>query len=395
MVDLSVEVAGLELKNPLIVASGTPTMTLEGMLKCIEAGAAGLVTKTATYARLHQLQPRPRFMVLRPEAALRGGYFSLYSVELMSPYEPERWAEHLRRVKGRAREAGVAVIASIAGRTLEEWAKLARLAEDSGADMIELNLSCPHVEESEGSAMGRAAAARLELVEEVVRAVKQEVAVPVAGKVTPHGVNPVEVALAMERGGADAVVATARFQGLVVDPDSMRPVLWGGFGGYGGPWMVPLSCGWVARIALSGLEVPIIGSGGISDHLDALRFMLVGARAFQVCTAIVVGGYGVIGRILGGLKRWLSERGLDSVRELVGRALSEIVPFERLDRETRYVAVVDPKRCTGCGACERSCFFGAARVVGGRAVVDVSLCDGCGLCASLCPTGAVRLVRAS
>ena len=392
MVNLSVEIAGITFKNPIIVASGTPTLNEDNMLKCIKAGTAGLVTKTVTYARLHQLQPRPRFKVIHPEEIVRGGYFSLYSIELMSPYDPRTWAKHLRSVKKVARERGVVVIASIAGRDLEEWSKLARLAESSGADMIELNLSCPHVEEEERSLMGKVAA-KSGVIENVIKVVKESTSIPVIGKLTPHGANPLDLALLSEKAGVDAIVATARFQGLVIDIEEMRPILWSGFGGYGGPWMVPISCGWVARIALHGVKVPIIGSGGINGYDDIIRFLAVGARATQICTAIVTRGFKVIGKILSDLEKWLREKEIEDINDIVGKALSNIVPLEKLDRETKYKAVIDKNKCVSCGICEQICFYSAISHVGKHFMVDHNVCDGCGLCMSICPQKAIKLIK--
>ena len=393
MVNLSVEIAGITFKNPIIIASGTPTINKDNMLKCIKAGAAGLVTKTVTYAKLHQLQPRPRFKVIHPEEIVRGGYFSLYSIELMSPYDPSTWSKHLKAVKSEAKKNEVVLIASIAGRNLDEWGKLAKLAEDSGADMIELNLSCPHVEEEEGSLMGKVVATKDRIIESIVKVIRENASIPVIGKLTPHGANPLDSALTLERVGVDAIVATARFQGLIIDIETMRPILWGGFGGYGGPWMVPISCGWVAKIALHGIKVPIIGSGGISDYSDIIRFLLVGAKAVQVCTAVIIKGFKVISEMINDLENWLYKRGFNSVNDIVGKSLSEIVPLERLDRETKYKAVIDKNRCTLCGICRRSCFYSAIDYVNRRLVVNHDVCDGCGLCVSLCPQNAIKLIK--
>jgi len=393
MVNLSVEIAGITFKNPLIVASGTPTLNKDNMLKCIKAGAAGLVTKTVTYSKLYQQQPRPRFKVIHPKQAIRGGYFSLYSVELMSPYDPITWARQLKVVKEEAKRNKTVVIASIAGRNLNEWERLAKLAENSGADMIELNLSCPHVEEEEETLMGKAITAKSEVLENVIKTVKSSVSIPIVGKLTPHGVNPLNLALISERAGIDAIVATARFQGLIIDVETMKPILWGGFGGYGGSWMVPISCGWVAKIALHGVKVPIIGSGGISNYKDVLKFLMVGAKATQMCTIIIVQGFKIISEMISDIKKWLYERGIDDINEIVGKALGNIITLKDLDRRTRYRAVVDNEKCTLCGICKRVCFYNAIRYIDGRIRVDHNTCDGCGLCVSLCPQNAIRLEK--
>jgi len=130
-IDLSVNIAGVEFKNPLIVASGPPTLSSEHILRCIRAGAAGAVTKTITYDITQQVQPKPRMFVVNPEDALRNKFYSLYSIDLMSEYKPELWLKQISEVKKEARAYGGVIIASIAGRTFEEWEKLAKLVEEA------------------------------------------------------------------------------------------------------------------------------------------------------------------------------------------------------------------------------------------------------------------------
>jgi len=153
-IDLSVNISGVDFKSPLIVASGPPTLSAEHVLKCIRAGAAGAVTKTITYDVTQQVQPKPRMLVVNPEDALRNRFYSLYSIDLMSEYRPELWLRQISEAKKEAKAHGGVIIASIAGRTFDEWEKLAKLVEEAGVDMVELNLSCPHLEKN--VLMGRA-----------------------------------------------------------------------------------------------------------------------------------------------------------------------------------------------------------------------------------------------
>lgn len=394
MADLHVEIAGVDFKNPLIVAAGTPTLDAKNMIKCIKRGAGGIVAKTVTYAKIHQIQPRPRFKIIHPEA-VDSGFFSLYSVELMAHLPPEKWVKEIEKVKPIARQYDTVLIASIAGRNLEEWSKLASLMEEAGADMIEINVSCPHVEEDERSLMGKVAGSDPKVLESIIKAVKESTSLPVIGKLTPQGANPVLMGRIAERAGIDALVATARFQGLVLDIDSMKPILWGGAGGYGGPWMVPMSCNWVYHLVKSGVKVPIIGSGGIMNYRDALCFMLLGARAIQICTAIIVKGYSVIESIVNGINEWLECKGYTSITEIVGKAVPNVLSLEELDRKSVYKSSIDQMRCVACGRCVECCPYNAITLDGRRARVITELCQGCGLCVSLCPVNAITLVKVS
>jgi len=392
LTDLSVNIAGLRFKNPVIVASGTPTHDIPQIERCFKEGAAAVVTKTITYARLHQLQPRPRFHVVYPRS-IGKGYFSLYSIELMSCFPPEKWSKKLREIKNISKKYDSIVIASIAGRNLDEWSRLAKLVEEAGADAIELNLSCPHVEEGEGTEMGKVAGSDPETAGKIVKNVKETVSIPVIGKLTPQGANPLAVAKGMVKSGADILVATARFQGIIVDVETQKPIIWGGPGGYGGPWMLPISANWVLKIYKSRLGVPIIGSGGIMQADDALQLIMLGATAIQICTTVIVNGYQIIGKIISELSQWLYRHGYSSIRDLLGKAVNNVISFEDLDRWTIYKAEVTSTLCTGCGTCVRSCFYGALKLQNNKAVVKKDLCEGCGLCVALCPTKAIQLAK--
>ena len=391
-VDLSVNIAGTAFRNPVIVASGPSTSSSKRIIRCIRAGAAAAVTKTITYDAMHQVQPKPRMHAVNPKAALRHGFYSFYSIDLMSEHKPELWINEIKRIKKEIKEYDGVIIASIGGRTFGEWEKLSQLVADAGADMIELNLSCPHIEK--GELMGRAATSNLDMVYRIAKTVRDGTNLPIIGKLTPHGSNPVELAKKMASSGIDAFVSTARFQGLILDVDTLRPVLWRGFGGYGGPWQLPISLGWTAHIAMENLGIPIIGSGGISTWEDAVRFMLSGASAIQMCTAVIVGGYKVISSVVEGIEMWMEKKGFQEINEFVGLALKSIVPLEELDRRKICRVVVDGTKCTGCGICVELCPYDALSMSDEIKVnVHLELCDNCGLCVSICPFKALSLER--
>lgn len=392
--DLSVNLAGLDFPSPIVVASGPLSLSPRHMLKALRCGAGGVVTKTITYDETQQVQPKPRMYVVNKKAALAGGYYSLYSIDLMSEYKPEAWVDLLKQTREGMRREGLrgVLIASIAGRSYDEWEKLAKMVGEAGADAIELNLSCPHIEK--GKLMGKAAARDPKIMSDLVKTVKNVSSIPVISKLTPQGANPVDLAEVVVSAGADAIVSTARFQGLVMDTNEMRPILWGGYGGYGGPWQLPISLAWTAHIASRKLGVPIMGSGGLSSGEDIVAFILVGADAVQTCTSPMIMGYEVIPRMIDQLNEWMRSKGFARIVEFKGLALDKIVPLEELPRERIYRVLVHDDRCTGCSACIRVCPYDALSLGQSKKVsVDEEKCDDCGLCISICPFDAMELVE--
>ncbi len=393
-VDLTVDLAKLRLPNPIIVASGPPTMSPDRILKSFKYGAGGVVSKTIGFDPVMQLQPKPRMYVTNSKDALAGKQYSFYSIDLMSEYPPEKWVRFFKKVREDMKQNRLdgILVASIAGRDYEEWERLAKIVEGAGVDAVETNLSCPHVEK--GKLMGRATAGDPAVVKNIIKTVRGACAVPVICKITPHGANPVELAKTMVSAGANALVSTARFQGLVMDPDGMRPILWGGYGGYGGPWQVPISLSWTAHIAASGLGVPIIGSGGISSGDDMLKFIMVGADAVQICTAVMILGYEIIPRMKERLEQWMGSKHFARIRKFRGRSLGKIIALEDLPRNKVYRIGVNGEKCTSCGVCVRACPYDAISLdQGKKAIVDDRKCDNCGLCVSICPFDAMKLEK--
>ncbi|MEM3979740.1 MAG: 4Fe-4S binding protein [Ignisphaera sp.] len=393
--NLAVELhKNLSLPNPLIIASGPSVKDDEDIVRGLEAGAGGVVTKTITYDVNMQVQPKPRMYIIDKYSALaRTKFYSFYSIDLMSQHPPEQWVELMKRAKNEIKKKKLegVVIASIAGRTYEEWEKLAKLMTEAGADALELNLSCPHVDPSRPELMGRAVVSNPEIVVNIVKRVKENTNLPVIGKLTPHGANPLEVAKTMVKAGVDILVSTARFQGLVIDVESMKPILWGGLGGYGGPWQLPISLAWTYYIVKELGNVPVIGSGGISSGLDIARFILVGARATQVCTTIIVQGYDAIKVMLDELKSWMKKHSFTSTDEFRGKALGNVIPLDKLNRTKMYRYIVNESKCTICKVCIRVCPYKAIIDRGLKPpIISEDKCDNCGLCYSLCPSDAIE-----
>ncbi|MDH5622985.1 MAG: dihydroorotate dehydrogenase, partial [Candidatus Bathyarchaeota archaeon] len=267
---LATEIAGLKLANPTMLAAGVLGLTGSSLRKVAEAGAGAIVTKSLG------LKPREGYSnptVAQVDCGL------LNAMGLPNP-GVSHFGEEMREVK----ETGVPIIVSIYGFSSEEFAKAAEVAVNVGADALELNVSCPHVEET-GAEIG----SDPELVTEVVRKVKNKVDKPVFVKLTPNVANIVEVAKAAVETGAEAITAINTVRAMAIEIETTRPLLANKIGGLSGPAIKPIAVRCVYEIYRE-VDVPVIGCGGITDWRDAVEFMLAGASAVQIGTAIAFKG---------------------------------------------------------------------------------------------------------
>ena len=298
MTDLSVDVAGVRLPNPVMAASGCFGFgrELAGLVDLSRLGA--VVTKSVSLEP-RRGRPTPRM------AETAGGM--LNAIGLQNP-GIEAYCKRELPFLG---EAGARVVASIVGRTPEEFAAVAeRLAGEGAVHLLELNLSCPNVaSRGEVFATDPAAAAA------VVAAAKARAGQPVLAKLTADVTDIVAVAGAVVEAGADGLVCINTLLGMAVDVRARRPRLAAGTGGLSGPAIRPVAvrCAWQVAQALPG--VPVVGTGGIVSAEDAAEFLLVGARAVAVGTANFAEPLATI-QVIDGLAELLAEGGLANLAEL-------------------------------------------------------------------------------
>lgn len=266
MSNLKVNIAGVEFKNPVITASGTFGFGKEyGEFYPLSA-LGGICTKGLTLKK-RDGNPPPRV------AETYGGM--LNSVGLQNPGIDHYLAEDDKRL---AKE-DVVVIANIAGSTLDDYVAMGERINESGADMVELNISCPNVKQG-----GMAFGVLPKNVEEVTRAVKNVCKKPVITKLSPNVSCIADNARAAEAGGADAVSLINTLSGMAVNYKTRRPILANNNGGLSGPCVKPVALKMVWD-CYNAVKIPIIGLGGITTYTDVLEFMICGARAVQVGTA--------------------------------------------------------------------------------------------------------------
>ncbi|MGI0071741.1 MAG: dihydroorotate dehydrogenase [Thermoplasmata archaeon] len=301
MADLGVRVGALALRNPFLLASGIWGESGESLGRAWTAGAGGVITKS--------IGERPRPGYANPTVEEYSDWGLLNAMGLPNP-----GIEEYPREIAVARKSGATVIGSVFGGDAAEFVRLAERMAATGVAALELNLSCPHAE-GYGTEIG----SEPEDVEEIVRAVVRAVSIPVIAKITPNSTDPAALAVAAERAGAAAVSAINTLRALAIDVSLRRPVLTHGVGGLSGPAIKPVGLACVWQI-FERVSVPVIGVGGISTADDALEYLMAGARALEVGTAVTRGGVEVFGRLASALSHRLDELGFATVADAVGAA---------------------------------------------------------------------------
>lgn len=301
MAAVDVNLAGIRLRNPFLLASGIWGESGESLRGAYEAGAAGVVTKS--------IGVEPRAGYPNPTVETFGTWGMLNAMGLPNPGIEEYPAE-----VARVTASGVPVIGSVFAGDAASFADVARRMAATGVQAIELNLSCPHAK-GLGSEVGSDPAE----VERVVRSVVAAVRLPVFAKITPNTADPVALGLAAERAGAAGVTAINTLRALAIDPTLRRPVLAHGLGGLSGAAIKPVGLAIVWQL-YEALRIPLIGVGGIRTVTDAIEYALAGAQAVQLGTSVAFDGIGVFGRLERELPERLDSLGFDSWSAAVGAA---------------------------------------------------------------------------
>ncbi|MFQ6065324.1 MAG: dihydroorotate dehydrogenase [Candidatus Bathyarchaeia archaeon] len=296
---LATEIAGLKLANPVMLASGILGLSVSSLRRIVESGAGAVVTKSVG------LKPREGYSnptVVQVECGL------LNALGLPNP-----GVHHLcEEIQGA--ELRVPIVMSVYGFSSEDFAEVAGVAAKAEVDALELNLSCPHVERT-GAEIGYDP----DLVADVVEKVKAQVDKPVFVKLTPNVADIVEVAKAAAESGAEALTAINTVRAMTIDIETAQPILANRIGGLSGAAIKPIAVRCVYEIYPE-VDVPIIGCGGISSWRDAVEFMLAGASAVQIGTAVAFEGLHIFREVTRGIETYLREKELRSVKEIVGLA---------------------------------------------------------------------------
>ena len=298
MADLTVNIAGVEFKNPVITASGTFGFGREYSEFYPLKEIGGLSCKGIT------LKPR---MGNPPPRIAETPSGILNAVGLQNPGVDHFIERDLPWLK----EQETVVIANIAGNTPEEYAQMAEKLSESSVDMIEMNISCPNVKHG-GVQFGTSC----QSVGAITREVRAHCKKPLMVKLSPNVSDIAEIARAAESEGADALSLINTLTGMRIDINTLRPIIRNNTGGLSGPAVFPVAVRMVWQTA-GAVKIPVVGMGGISTWRDAVEMMPAGASAIQVGTALFSDPYAPL-KIKEGLNRYLDDQGIASVTELAG-----------------------------------------------------------------------------
>jgi dihydropyrimidine dehydrogenase (NAD+) subunit PreA len=353
MADKSVTFTGIPFENPFLLSSAPPTESESNILRAFDAGWGGVVAKTiGLHPVVNVVGAKTKFMRTTPDDAhvsmsKRPGaaLHSSWNWELISDKPLDWWLPRIRRIKA-AHPTRVLIASIMAGsgsdKELRAWQTLAEGCQDAGADGLELNFSCPHMDRKDmGANIGKDEG----LCSVVTEAVKEVAKVPVWCKLTPATQDIVVEAAACFRGGADAIVSSNTFPSLPpIDPDSLEFEMnvdgYVSSGGMGGPAILPMSLANMARMTQEFPDRAFSGIGGVSDFRQALSYFLLGCGTVQVCTAAMLDqavGPNVIKRLNAGLDAFLEKHAADgwtSVEDFRGIRKARVVAQSQIRRPT-------------------------------------------------------------
>lgn len=392
--DLSIEFLGVRFPNPFCLSSSPVGNDYDMCAKAYRSGFGGVVFKTIGPKHYLIDEVSPRFDALKKEAT---SFVGFKNMEQIAEHSLEENLRDLKRLKEDFPDR--VLIASIMGSNEEDWVELARLVTEAGADMIEMNLSCPQMT---SHSMGSDVGTNPELCRLYSAAVKRGSKLPMMAKMTPNITDMRPVVKASLEGGADgiALINTVKsIIGLDIERQMAMPIIDGhsSISGYSGKAIKPIALRFVAQVHNEPefKDVQLSGIGGIETWVDAVEFILLGCSTLQMTTSLMQYGYRIVEDLNNGLMHYMDKMGVDKLSDLVGLAAKSIIPAEELNRDYVVYPKVDEDKCLGCGRCYVSCYDGAHQAMEWdketrRPKVNRDKCVGCHLCKLVCPVEAIR-----
>lgn len=299
MADLSVKIGGLQMKNPVMTASGTFGYGEEYADFIDISQIGGIIVKGTTLAH-REGNPYPR-MAETPSGMLNCVGLQNKGVDYF-----------IQNIYPRIKDVQTNMIVNVSGACVDDYVATAeKINELPNIPAIELNISCPNVKQG-GMAFGTTCAG----AESVVSAVRKVYKKTLIVKLSPNVTNIAEIALSAEAAGADSVSLINTLMGMAIDSERMKPVLSTVTGGLSGPCVKPVALRMVWQVAKT-VKIPVVGLGGIMNATDAIEFFLAGASAIQIGTANFIDP-AVTLKVVAGINEYLDRHGFSSVKEIVG-----------------------------------------------------------------------------
>ena len=389
-IDLSTTICDVKLENPFLLSSSIVGSNYEMCKRALESGWAGVVVKTISLMQIDESSPR--FSALKDDSKR---FLGFKNIEQLSEHSVSENMEMIKKLKKEFPTK--VIIASIMGSDENEWKYLTQEVTKAGADLIELNFSCPNMKhKGTGSDVGQ----NPDLVEEYVRIVKENTNIPVLAKMTPNITDMCVPAIAAKKGGADGISAINTIKCITnVDVDTFvpEPQVNGksSLGGYSGHAVKPIALRYISDMTNNPelKDLYYSGIGGIYTWKDALEFMLLGCTCIQITTAILEYGYRIIDDLIMGLKIYMKEKNYKSVTDFIGLAKANLIKNDELDKDTIEYPKFNYDRCIGCGRCYISCRDGGHQAIqfddDRKPHLNGDKCVGCQLCRLVCPQKAI------
>lgn len=391
--DLTIDFLGVKFPNPFCLSASPVGNCYEMCKKAYEAGWGGIVFKTIGFFIADEVSPR--FDILSKEAE---PFIGFKNMEQIAEHPLQENLNDMKRLKEEFPDK--VLIASIMGSNEKEWEELARLATNVGADMLELNFSCPQMT---SHAMGSDVGTNPSLCKKYCEAVRRGTKLPFMAKMTPNITDMCATAIASIEGGANGIAAINTIKSITnIDLKKKigLPIIDGksSISGYSGKAVKPIALRFIQQMRSNDelKNIELSGIGGIETWVDAMEFILLGCRNLQVTTSIMQYGYRIVEDLINGVLHYMDEQGVEKLSDLVGLANKNFVPAEELNRDYKVYPSIDLDKCVGCGRCYISCFDGAHQAMEWdkekrKPSCNKEKCVGCLLCKLVCPTKAIQI----
>ena len=428
MADLSVDMAGLHLKNPIIVGAGPNTKSYPTALSCMKAGFGGIVVRSLHMQHLSdELKPiREFWRVFGTEKDFTKGYYSFQSTgaqaqRVNTDAAPgfggaatvptlDEYTEIVQKITKAAKDYDCVVIASLGwcGSNLsdpEVWKAEAKAMTEAGVDALQL-----HTGPSPATEPGRYMMMDPEkYLVMPIAATREGSNLPIFPKLPVDCCDTISMAGIAQKAGAAGIVPVTRWISIPIDIDNEKEPVWRG-PGFGGPWSVPIMNGLIFRMrhhathpisyiyskdasaqfpSATPITMPIIPSGGVRTGADVIGYIMAGANAAEICAQILLEGVGAGKRIEDEMRSWMEKKGYQRLSEFQG--IVKLLEPAQVQEIPQWQPEVDETRCNACMSCIEACSNEAIRLMEGIAHIDEKLCEGCRSCFYVCPTEAISL----